>query len=139
MFFFIILGLLSITAVVFLMSKYIKILKNGKCVMGKISEIDNGTSYALGGTSCFIEVQFYEDGHDIKLITLNHFFLPPFFYKRKLSRLKKHIGRQVHIYYNPDNKTQVLLREYIWKEFFLCFFMFSWGIILILMGICKWY
>ena len=107
---------------------YIMIIKKSECVTGKICEIDGGSSYGKGGTAHHIVVQFDKDGQTVRLHTLNHFFLSPFFEKYKLSRLKtKHIGRQVHIYYNPAQKTQALLREYIWKDF-LC------GLLLLLIG-----
>lgn len=51
-----------------------------------------------------------------------------------------HIGAaayfiEVHIYYNPNNQRQVLLKEYMWKEFLLCAFLLFLGIMLISVGI----
>lgn len=138
--FLIISGLMCISMGIFLLGGYIRLIKKGKCVIGKICGIEFVGNYGVGGTSYFIVVQFKEDGHDRELVTLNQFMLLPFFEKRKLSRLrKKHIGRRVHIYYTPDKKKQVLLREYMWKEFLACAFLFFLGAVLILAGINKWY
>lgn len=131
--FFLILGSVSIIMAIFSLGIYIRILKNSECAMGKITDIDYGDSYCRGGTAYFIEVEFHKDGQDIKLDTLNYFFLAPFFEKHKLSRLrKKHIGRPVHIYYNPDNKRQVLLREYMWKNFLICAFILFLGVVILI-------
>ena len=79
-----------------------------------------------------IEVQFNKDGQEIKRTALEHFSTPPFFLKHKLSKLrKKHIGRQVHVYYNPDNDMKVLIWEYIWKDFLISAFIMFLGIMLI--------
>lgn len=92
--FFVALGLLCIMISFLLLGSYIRLLKKGRCVIGEICGIDNGTSYGQGGTAHFIEVQFIEDGQDIKLV---------------------------------------------WKEFLLCVFLLSLGILLILAGIYGWY
>lgn len=54
--------------------------------------------------------------------------------KHKLSKLrKKHIGRQVHVYYDPDNDLKVLIWEYIWKDFLISTFIMLLGLIGIIM------
>ena len=140
MIFFVILGLLSAIMAFLLLGFYVRIFKYGS-VIGKICEIDDPcASHAPGVTIYHIEVQFNKDGLEKKLVALNRFIAFPFFERFKHSKLrKKHIGRPVHIYYNPDNNTQVLLREYMWKEILLCAFLLCLGILLILTGIYRWY
>ena len=138
MLFFVILGLLCFIMGAFLLGSYVRILKKGKCVIGKICEIEE--AYRSPAICFCIEVQFNKDGQEIKRIALEAFVPLPFFLKHKLSKLrKKHIGRQVHVYYNPDNDSQVLLLEYIWKDFLISAFIIFLGIIGILGGIFHWY
>ncbi len=121
------LGLLISLMGIFYLSFCIVTMKKSECVIGTICEIDNG-SPSQGGSAHHIIVQFNKDGETIRLHTLSCFFLAPFFEKCKLARLrKKHVGRQVHIYYNPARETQALLREYIWKNFLT-------GMLLIFLG-----
>lgn len=137
--------LLILSSLIFFMGIFslyfcIMIIKKGECVKGNICEIDDGSSYGTGGTAHHIIVRFDKDGQTMKLHTLNHFFLTPFFKKYKLSRLrKKHIGRKVHIYYNPARKTQALLREYIWKDFLFSSLLLLMGCFLIFAIIMGWY
>lgn len=140
MIFFIILGLLSFIMAVFLFGFYIRTLKNVN-VIGEICGIDdNYSSYVPGVTVYHIVVQFNKNGVDKRLVALNRFIVIPFFERPKLSQLKKkHIGKQVNIYYNPDNYAQVLIREYMWKEFLLCAFLLCLGNFLIFAGIYQWY
>lgn len=134
-YFIFLLGLIHISMGLFLLGGHILVLKKSICVEGKICEIGHGIT-AAGGTTYFIVVQLKEDGQDIELVTMDSFTLIPFFEKIKLSKLRKrHIGRRVHIYYNPDNKKRVLLREYLWKNFLCCAFLFFLGTILLLSGI----
>lgn len=140
MIFFLLFGLFLMTCALFLFGVYINILRKSRCAVGEVCGIGDGVSYSRGGTAHLIEVRFNQDGKDVKGEALNHFFLIPFWRKRRLSRLRaKHIGRQVHIYYNPDNQRQILLREYLWREFLLCAFIFLLGSLFILAGIYKWY
>lgn len=133
----VIFGLLFCITAFFLLGSEIRVLIKGKRAIGKICEL-KGNCYTTNPGIFNIEVQFSEGGQDIRLVTLNSFCLTPYFRKFKLSRLrKKHIGKQVHIYYNPDNKRQVLLREYMWKEFLMAAFLFFLGVILIWDGIGK--
>ncbi len=140
MIFFVILGLLSAIMAFLLLGFYVRIFKYGS-VIGKICEIDGPfASHAPGVTIFHIEVQFNEDGSEKKLVAFNRFIVLPLFERFKLSQLrKKHIGRQIHIYYNPDNNAQVLLREYMWKEILMCVFLLCLGILLILTGVYRWY
>lgn len=138
MIFFVILGLLHFIMGAFLFGFDIRILKKGKCVIGKICEVEE--AYRKPAIVFCIEVQFNKDGLEIKRIALEAFVPLPFSLKHKLSKLrKKHIGRQVHVYYNPDNDSQVLLLEYIWKDFLISAFIIFLGIIGILGGIFHWY
>lgn len=132
-----ILGILSCFFGIFILWGYIHIVKKSERVIGNICEIDNGgAGGGVGGTPHNIVVQFTKDGKTIKLTTLNSFFLAPLFKKYKLSQLrKKHVGRQVHIYYNPAKKGQALLREYMWKKFLTGFFLILTGCLLIFAGI----
>ncbi len=135
MIFLLTLGLLSLTMASFLLGSYISIIRKRRCV-GKICGIDGRCSpQALGVMAFHIEVQFNDDGQDIKLVALNSFIVLPFFEKMMLSKLKKHVGRQVHIYFDPDNNARVLLREYMWKEFLMCFFLLLLGSMLITAGV----
>ncbi len=140
MIFFIIPGLLFSVLAVLLLGFYIRIIRK-ESVIGEICGIDdNGSSHAPGAAVFHIEVSFHKDGTDKKMVALNRFIAVPFFEKFQLSQVrKKHIGKQVHIYYNPDNTAQVLLREYMWKEILLCAFLFCLGTILIIAGFYKWY
>lgn len=131
-------GSLFIALGLFMLVSYMRILTKGKCVIGEICGIDFRGNYGARAAPYFIEVQFKEEGQDIKLLTVHNFCLVPFFEKYRLSKLrKKHIGRQVHIYYIPAKKRQVLLREYVWKEFLISAFVFSIGAVLIFACICK--
>lgn len=139
-YFIFLMGLLPISMGCFLLGGHILSLKKSKCVTGTICGIGHETIYVPGATIYYIVVRLKEDGKDIELVTI-HFFSPaPFFRKIRLAGLrKKHIGRRVHIYYNPDSKKRVLLREYMWKEFLWCVFLFFLGTILLLSGIYGWY
>ena len=130
MIFLIILGLLCFIMGAFLLGSYIRILRKGKCVIGEICKIEEE---CMGSAPVFcIEVQFNKDGQVIKRRALEHFSATPFFMKHQLSKLrKKHIGRQVHVYYNPDNDMKVLIWEYIWKDFLISAFIMFLGIMLI--------
>lgn len=132
-------GLIIVSMCLFLTVGDVLVLARSRCVVGTICGIDHGTVYAPGATVYYIVVQLKEDGKDIELVTLNSFALLPFFTKVRLSRLrKKHVEKRVHVYYNPDHKKQVLIREYIWKEFLWCAFLFSVGGILMMAGIFNW-
>ena len=137
--FFVILGLIHIIIAFFLLTFDLRILIKGERAIGEICDLRSHCHSSDPG-SFNIEVQFNRDGRDIKLVTLNSFYLTPFFMKFKISRLrKKHIGRPVHIYYDLDNNTQALIREYMWKEFLRSAFLFFLGVIVVLAGIYKWY
>ena len=105
------LGLLISLMGIFYLSFCIVTMKKGECVIGTICEIDNG-SPSQGGSAHHIIVQF---------MLWNH--IP----QHNIALRKKHVGRQVHIYYNPARETQALLREYIWKDFLT-------GMLLIFLG-----
>lgn len=127
--FVVILGLLIVGMAVFMIGGQLYILKKGEHVRGEICEISDVSEYR--GNHAII-VQFMKDGEEIRSHTLNSFALVPFFEKYQLSILRRiHVGRKVHIYYNPDRKGQVLIREYIWKEFILWIFLLAVGIILV--------
>lgn len=123
-----ILGLLFFMMAVFMFGVSIRIMTKGERVIGEVC----GISYSGPGASTYsIRVRFKKDKQYVECSSLNHFKLIPFFKKFQVSRLKKrHIGRQVHIYYNPNNKLQVLIREYMWKNFLLNAFLLCLGIIL---------
>lgn len=132
-------GMLFIGLSFFLLCTDIGILIKGKRVVGEICGIEFHGNYGKG-TPYFIEVQFKENGQDIKLVTAHSFNFVPFFEKLKLSRRRrKLIGRKVHIYYIPDGKRRVLLREYLWKEFLAAAFMFFIGLIVVLSVVYNWY
>ena len=77
MFFFVILGLLCFIMGVFSLGFSIRILKKGKCVIGKICEIEE--AYRSPAICFCIEVQFNKDGQEIKRIALEAFVPLPFF------------------------------------------------------------
>lgn len=132
-------GMLFIGLSFFLLGMDISILIKGKRVVGEICGIEFHGNYGMA-TPYFIEVQFKEKGQDIKLITTHNFTFVPIFEKLKLSRRRrKLIGRKVHIYYIPDEKRRVLLREYLWKEFLAAAFMFFIGLIVVLSVVYNWY
>lgn len=136
-----ILSLLICFMGIFSLGFCITLIKNGECITGKICEIDDGGSGGgTGGTGHHIIVEFIKDGQAIRLHTLSHFFLAPFFEKSKLSKLrKKHVGKLVHVYYNPARKTQALVREYIWKDFLCGLLLLFVGCFSILLIIMRWY
>ena len=135
----ILLGILIIFCGIFLLWCCISIIKNGEHVTGNICEIANGSS-GMGGSAHNIIVEFNQNGETVKHYTLDFFFLTPFFKKRQLARLrKKHVGRQVHIYYNPANELQALIREYMWKDFLMALFLIFLGCTPILASIMNWY
>lgn len=123
-----ILGLLIFMMAVFMFGCIIRIIIKGECVTGEVC----GISYSGPGASTYsIHVRFKKDKQYVESSSLNHFTLIPFFEKFQVSRLKRrHIGRQVHIYYNPNNKLQVFIREYMWKDLLLFAFLLCLGIIL---------
>lgn len=138
--FLLILSLLTCLMGIFCFCFCIMLIIKGECVTGKICEIDDGSSFGTGGTAHHIIVQFEREGQTVKLHTLSHFFLAPFFEKYKLSRLrKKHVGKQVHIYYNPANEAQAIVREYLWKDFLLGLLLLFIGCFLFLSIIMGWY
>ncbi len=129
-------GLIPIGLGIFLLCENVIALIRSRCVVGKICDIGHAAIYCPGATTYHIVVQLKEDGRDMELVTVNHFSLAPFFEKSRLSRLRrKHIGRQVHIYYNPDHKKHTMLREYMWKDFMWCAFLFLLGGLLTAAGI----
>ncbi len=79
MIFFVILGLLCFIMGAFLLGFDIRILKKGKCVIGKICEIEE--AYISPKTCFCIKVQFNKDGQEIKRTALEHFSPLPFFFE----------------------------------------------------------
>lgn len=105
-----IVGLSVIAMTVFVPGVGLYILKRGKRATEEICLIGAGGGC---GNAHTIWVRFMTDGEEKKSHTLHHFMLIPFFEEFQLSRLRKrHVGRQVHIYYNSDREGQVLIREY---------------------------
>ena len=131
----VIIGLSIMAMALFVFGVELYILKTGKTAAGEICLIDDGGGYRNAHT---IWVRFTADGTEKKSHTLHHFTLIPFFEGFQLSRLRKrYVGRSVHFYYNPDRKGQVLIREYIWRDFLLWTPMLALGIAVFLDGICK--
>lgn len=98
---------------------YTGIIISSECYPAKITGIkEGGISSGKGGTSYAYEVEFKYKRKVIRKDALNSVFLAPFFEKQKLKRYqKRYTGQEVHVYYNPKNPEQILIKEQLWKIF----------------------
>ena len=135
----IILGLLIISAGLFLIFFYIRIMKRGECCEAKIAGIEEkGQSFGMGGSAHSILVKFEHEDENICAESLHTFYLIPAGVRRRLNRLQnKYIKKQVHIFYNPDNLKQILIKEFLWRIFIVPIFMTALGAFLLAVGIVS--
>lgn len=122
-----------------LLGFYLRIIQSGIRVDGTICDIV-GAPQAVSSSTHTVRVKFRFQDKDIEADTLKLVFLVPFLVNRQLKRLKKkYIGKQVHIYFNPKNQAQVLIKEYIWKVLICPLFMILLGVLVIGAGWFKCY
>lgn len=127
-----IIGTLCIISGFLFLVFYLRIIKKGKRYSGHIYNIQaNNPDYRYLITDNSIEVMFHKDGEDYIVKTLNSVVLGPFFTEKRLNALrKKYKGRPVYIYYREAKRTQVLIKEFMWKIWIVPYFLMIFGLIL---------
>jgi hypothetical protein len=116
----------AIVGVSCLIIDVIYILK-GTCCEAEIKDIDDGDAM----NAKHYRVGFILNGKEKEVSALNFIYMIPFFEKTKLKFYrKKYVGKKVHVFYNTRNELQTLIRELMWKRWFLDGFFLLMGIII---------
>ncbi len=107
------------------------------CYPARITGIsEEGVHYAVGGVSYSFQVEFKYKRKVVRKPAMNAVFLMPFFEKWKLERCRKrYTGMEVHVYYNPDNPAQIIIKEQLWKIFLTPAVLLILGVFALVMGL----
>lgn len=129
--FLLILGLFLLLLGAWMILHDMYLMKTCQCHEGQICDISDGYYGGKGGTVHHVIVKFFLMGKEMIVETHAVFSISAFFERvrqRKLSQLRnKYIGKQVHIYYNPDKPLQSLVKEFLWKDVLISLFMIALG------------
>lgn len=124
--FLLILGIILLALGAWMILYDILLMKTCQCYEGQVCDISDGYYGSKGATVHHVLVKFVLLGKEITVETHAVFTIRAFFdsfRERELSRLrKKYIGKQVHIYYNPDKPLQSLVREFLWRDVLISLF-----------------
>lgn len=98
---------------------YVGVIIASECCPAKITGIKEERASSGWRESAYsYEVEFKYKRKTIRKNALNSVFLIPFFEKQKIKKYQeRYTGQEVHVYYNPKNPAQILIKEQLWKIF----------------------